>query len=60
MIDKYGMEVEDVDDFLDAFVSTRTLAKIPLEFHGPGLVQGNENMFRKYFYQWNIQICTII
>ena len=21
MIDKYGMEVEDVDDFLDAFVS---------------------------------------
>jgi len=22
MIDKYGMEVEDIDDFLDAFVST--------------------------------------
>ena len=21
MIDKYGMEVEDIDDFLDAFVS---------------------------------------
>ena len=34
MIDKYGMEVEDVDDFLDAFVS-RTLAKIPSDFHGP-------------------------
>ena len=25
MIDKYGMEVEDIDDFLDAFVSTTSL-----------------------------------
>ena len=26
MIDKYGMEVEDIDDFLDAFVSTHGIA----------------------------------
>ena len=46
MIDKYGMEVEDIDDFLDAFVST--------EIHGLALVSqrlpGNKSFFSESIF----------